>query len=183
MSKIVLRSLNLLLGLFFIFLGILKITPLLSRELHKDLRSEYAKYAKVFPLAKALEVKIPSKWYRRSVGATEIFAGVLLLLIPNRKLKNFGNFLLICTKLLNLYSHITINDQFERMAPSLVFFFMLICRLIVDWQFSKQQDVPVVSPEISGQFDELAAKPNQAKSSVHKTGSKQNGAKYSKKNQ
>ena len=31
MSKIVLRSLNLLLGLFFIFLGILKITPLLSR--------------------------------------------------------------------------------------------------------------------------------------------------------
>ena len=59
-----------------------------------------------------------------------------------------------------------------------------ICNLVYRSIFYfYSQDVPVVSPEISGQFDELAAKPNQAKSSVHKTGSKQNGAKYSKKNQ
>ena len=44
---LVIRSLNILLGLFFMFLGSLKITPNIIRDLHKDLRSEYAKYAKV----------------------------------------------------------------------------------------------------------------------------------------
>ena len=48
---LVIRSLNILLGLFFMFLGSLKITPNIIRDLHKDLRSEYAKYAKVGPLA------------------------------------------------------------------------------------------------------------------------------------
>ena len=79
MSKIVLRSLSILLGSFFIFLGALKITPRISRDLHKDLRTEYAKYAKVFPLAKLLDFKLPSKWYRRVVGGLEIIAGFLMV--------------------------------------------------------------------------------------------------------
>ena len=79
MSKIVLRSLSILLGSFFIFLGVLKLTPRISRDLHKDLRTEYAKYAKVFPLAKVLDFKLPSKWYRRVVGGLEIVAGFLMV--------------------------------------------------------------------------------------------------------
>ena len=75
MSALVIRSLNLLLGIFFIFLGFLKMTPNIIRELHKDLRSEYAKYAKVFPFAKSLGYKVPSKWYRRGVGGVEICCG------------------------------------------------------------------------------------------------------------
>ena len=62
MTKIVLKSLSVLLGAFFIFLGVLKITPKISRELHKDLRTEYAKYAKVFPLVKA-------RWFSFEFGA------------------------------------------------------------------------------------------------------------------
>jgi len=117
------------------------------------------------------------------MGGTEIVSGLLLLLIPNRKLKNLGNILLIVTKVFNLYSHFAVNDQFERMAPSLVFSFMLVCRLVVDWQFFKYQNEPVASSEITGQFDELTAKPNlSTKTAAHKTGYKANGAK-SKKNQ
>ena len=37
-----------------------------------------------------------------------------------------------------MYSHFAIDDPFERMAPTLVFFFMLVCRMVVDWQFVKQ---------------------------------------------
>ena len=58
MSKIVLKSLSILLGAFFIFLGVLKLSPKISKDLHKDLRNEYAKYAKVFPLAKLLDFKV-----------------------------------------------------------------------------------------------------------------------------
>ena len=35
MAALVIRSLNILLGIFFSFLGTLKITPAISRELHK----------------------------------------------------------------------------------------------------------------------------------------------------
>ncbi len=38
-STIVLKSLSILLGLFFIFIGAMKISPYLSKELHKDLVS------------------------------------------------------------------------------------------------------------------------------------------------
>ena len=47
-------------------------------------RSEYAKYAKVFPLAKTLDYKLSSKWYRRSVGGLEIFCGLVMMLVPAR---------------------------------------------------------------------------------------------------
>jgi len=159
MTKVVLRSLNILLGIFFIFLGIIKLSPIISKELHKDLRTEYAKYAKVFPFAKALQIKVPSKWYRRSIGGTEILAGLLLLLIPSRRWKNLGNVLLILTKIVNMYAHFSINDQFERMAPNLVFTFMLVCRLIVDWQFYKnQEEEQAPKIEEKTQFDELSTR-------------------------
>ena len=156
MTALVIRSLNILLGIFYIFLGLLKITPNIIRDLHKDLRSEYAKYAKVFPFAKSLGYRVPSKWYRRGVGGVEILCGkknsnrnvgayiifynclgLVLLLIPNRKMKKVANIVLLLTKVLNLYSHFAIEDLFERMAPTLVFFFMLVCRMVVDWQFDK----------------------------------------------
>ena len=139
MSKIVLKSLSVLLGAFFIFLGVLKITPKVSRDLHKDLRTEYAKYAKVFPLAKLLDFKLPSKWYRRVVGGIEITSGVLMMIPRWRAVPNVANVVLLCLKILHVYSHWAINDEFERTAPSLVFFLLLTCRLVVDWQLARNE--------------------------------------------
>lgn len=138
MSKIVLKSLSILLGAFFIFLGVLKVTPKISRDLHKDLRSEYAKYAKTFPLSKQLDFKVSSKWLRRGVGGTEILTGVVLLAVPHRMTKNAANVVLLGVKSLNAYSHWAINDEFERTAPTLVFLLMLACRMVVDWQMVKR---------------------------------------------
>lgn len=45
-------------------------------------RKEYVKYAKVFPFAETLNFKIPSKWYRRTIGALEIICGVAMAFIP-----------------------------------------------------------------------------------------------------
>ena len=63
--------------------------------------------------------------------------GIVLLIVPNRKVKKAANVVLLLAKVLNLYSHFAIDDPFERMAPTLVFFFMLVCRMVVDWQFVK----------------------------------------------
>ena len=160
MSKIVLKSLSVLLGAFFIFLGVLKISPKISKDLHKDLRTEYAKYAKVFPLAKTLELKVPSKWYRRVVGSLEISSGIMMMAIPSRGAKNTANILLLMLKVLNVYSHWAISDEFERTAPSLVFLLMLSCRMVVDWQMERLPKVEATlkeSAEISNEDTSKAA--------------------------
>ena len=71
--------------------------------------------------------------------------GIVLLIVPNRKIKKAANIILLVAKLLNLYSHFAIDDQFERMAPTLVFFFMLVCRMVVDWQFVNNVPPPQVN--------------------------------------
>lgn len=37
MSQLVLKSLSILLGIFFIFLGIIKVTSYIDKDLHKDM--------------------------------------------------------------------------------------------------------------------------------------------------
>ena len=125
---LVIRSLNILLGLFFMFLGSLKITPNIIRDLHKDLRSEYAKYAKVGRLAaagltwprcspspRASGTRCPPSgtagaWgaprscvvRHRARGGTHQLqttsSGLVLLLVPNRRLRNVANVVLLLTK-------------------------------------------------------------------------------------
>ena len=73
---------------------------------------------------------MPSKWYRRGVGVAEIVGGLALMALPGRHVKNAANGLLILVKLLNMFSHWVINDEFERTAPTLVFLLMLGCRLV-----------------------------------------------------
>jgi len=45
-------------------------------------RKDYVKYAKVFPLSKMIDFKVPAKWYRRAVGGTEVLSGVCLAFVP-----------------------------------------------------------------------------------------------------
>lgn len=134
MGSIVLKSLSVLLGIFFLFVGTMKVTSSLSKDLHKDVRKEYVKYAKVFPLASTLGFKIPSKWYRTVVGVLEIISGLAMTVMPNNNVKTACNGVLLSLMMLTIYSQWVVNDKFERIGPALVCFFMLTCRLIIDWQ-------------------------------------------------
>ncbi|KAH8342585.1 hypothetical protein KR067_007506, partial [Drosophila pandora] len=139
-NTIVLKSLSVLLGLFFIFVGTLKLTPHISKDLYKDLRTEYVKYAKVFPLTALFGLKVPSKWYRRTVGILEIVCGLAMALIPYHKVKNAANITLLVLMLLGIYQHWMVSDPFERSGPALVFTFMLGGRLVVWYQTARLQD-------------------------------------------
>lgn len=138
-NTIVLRSLSILLGLFFVFVGLLKLTPSISKDLYKDLRNDYVKYAKVFPFAELFGFKVTSKWYRKCVGVTEVICGLAMAVIPHHKIKNTANVTLLLLMLLAVYSHLMVNDPFERTGPSLVFTFMLSGRLVVWYQTSRKE--------------------------------------------
>ncbi|XP_026473650.1 transmembrane protein 35A-like [Ctenocephalides felis] len=138
-SSVVLKSLSILLGIFFIFIGTMKLTSHISKELHKDLRKEYVKYAKVFPLSQTLDFKLPSKWYRRVVGVLEVCCGMAMAAAPNHLIKNSANGILLALMCLAVYSHHMVSDPFERSAPALVFLFMLAGRLVVWFQISRRE--------------------------------------------
>ncbi|XP_045765072.1 novel acetylcholine receptor chaperone [Maniola jurtina] len=141
MGSIVLKSLSILLGIFFVFVGTTKLSPIISKELHKDLRKEYVRYAKVFPFSEMLDFKLPSKWYRRTVGGLEILFGLALATIPSHKVKNTANVGLVFLMILAAYSHVMVGDPFDRCAPALVFFFMLTGRLVVWYQTSRREEL------------------------------------------
>jgi hypothetical protein len=37
------------------------------------------------------------------------------------------------------YTHFTLNDKFERSAPSLVFALLLFCRLVISYQVNRRE--------------------------------------------
>jgi BRCT domain type II-containing protein len=62
MGSIVLRSLSVLLGIFFIFVGVMKITSQVSKDLHKDLVRTVV-YAMICKTVYAA-TKLQSMWIR-----------------------------------------------------------------------------------------------------------------------
>lgn len=83
--------------------------------------------------------KIPSKWYRRAIGITEVVCGLAMVAIPSHKIKNAANITLLILMLLGVYQHWMVNDPFERSGPALVFTFMLSGRLVVWFQTSRKE--------------------------------------------
>jgi len=120
-------------------MGFMKISPYISKELHRDLRKHYVKYAKVFPMASLLEFRVPSKWYRRAIGGIEVICGGLLAGFPSHKVKNVANVTLLMLMFLALYSQYVVSDPFERIGPTMVFSFMLIGRLVIFYQIHRKE--------------------------------------------
>ncbi|XP_076358501.1 putative acetylcholine receptor chaperone [Tachypleus tridentatus] len=138
MKSIVLTTLSVFLGLFFIFVGSMKVTPSINREMHREIRRNFVQYAKVFPFAKALGFKVPSKWMRLVVGWIELVCGTTLVLIPGN-VKQVANVILLVLMLGAFYTHSMLADKFEKTAPSIVFSLMLGCRLVVFYQVRRKE--------------------------------------------
>lgn len=64
-----------------------------------------------------------------------------MALIPSYKIKNACNGVLLFLMLMAVYSHYMVNNKFEKIAPALVFFFMLTGRLVIDWQLRRKNDL------------------------------------------
>jgi len=147
MAQMVLTALSISLGIFFCFVGTLKLTQVVSYEMHKDLKKNFAAQAKVFPLVPSLGVKVSPKLYREVVGWTEVICGLALLFMPGH-IKQIANVILFLTVSLAIYSHWKINDRLDRIAPAIVFALMLICRFVISVQHTRRKNRPVVESTV-----------------------------------
>jgi membrane protein CcdC involved in cytochrome C biogenesis len=66
-------------------------------------------------------------------------------LIFTERSKQIANLILVVLMIGAIYAHWAVDDKLERSAPALVFFFMLTCRLVVEWQVSRKAATPKAS--------------------------------------
>lgn len=157
-----LTALSLLLGFFFIFVGIIKVTPKVNPDIFKDMvtkpnltlnhkipilasnpwhllkQQEFGRYNKVFPFYKQTGWRPLAKNFRLTIGILEIVCGAILVIIPG-PLKEISSAILLLTMVGGFYTHYALKDSFERMAPSLIFSLLIICRLIILYQVHKKE--------------------------------------------
>jgi len=162
MGSIALTVLSLTLGLFFILVGQFKVTPKFFPEVHEDMRREFGRVNKVFPLYQVTGWRPLAKNYRLFVGMAEIGCGSFLAIVPGRS-KQIANIILLILMLGAVYTHYILNDKFERMAPGLVFSLLLLTRLIIHRQVErgekkgkKEEFVKVIKKPIVKKADEAA---------------------------
>lgn len=89
MASLVLHLLTVSLGVLFIFVGLLHLTPQFFPDIHTQIKNEYGKFNKEFPLHRQTGWRPYAKNYRIGLGVTAVASGVLLLLGK----KNFDSFL------------------------------------------------------------------------------------------
>ncbi|XP_025098076.1 transmembrane protein 35A-like [Pomacea canaliculata] len=130
MASLVLRVLALTLGLFFVFVGTIKLTPSVNTEIYKEMRKTFIRKSKVFPLIKQTGWKPNPHTYRKAVGTAEVCFGAVLAFVPGA-LKEVSNVFLLGIMLNDIYAHYALDEGLEKMSPSIVFALLLTCRLII----------------------------------------------------
>ncbi|KAM4018900.1 putative acetylcholine receptor chaperone [Anomaloglossus baeobatrachus] len=124
-------ALSAALGLFFVFMGTIKLTPKLSKDAYSEMKRAYKSYLKALPGLKRLG--ITSVLLRKTVGSLELACGIVLTLVPGRP-KDVANFVLLLLVLIVLFFHQLVGDPLKRYAHALVFGILLTCRLLVSRQ-------------------------------------------------
>ncbi|KAL4631618.1 transmembrane protein 35-like [Arapaima gigas] len=130
-------ALSFALGLFFVFMGTIKLTPRLSKDAYSEMKRAYKSYAKALPGLR--KMGITSVLLRKVIGTMELGCGIVMTLIPGRP-KDVANFLLLLVMLVVLFFHQLVGDPLKRYAHALIFGILLICRLLVARQNEEQPD-------------------------------------------
>ncbi|KAJ8314531.1 hypothetical protein KUTeg_006681 [Tegillarca granosa] len=138
MASFVLKILSLVLGIFFVFIGTLKLTPSVNQDLYKEMRKTFIRSTKVFPLVKQTGWKPNPHTYRKAVGGAEVVCGVILAAVPG-PLKEASNVLLMLLMANDIYAHYALNDGMEKMSLQIVMVLLLTCRLIIHLQIKARE--------------------------------------------
>ncbi|XP_039621969.1 novel acetylcholine receptor chaperone [Erpetoichthys calabaricus] len=130
-------ALSIALGLFFVFMGTIKLTPRLSKDAYNEMKRAYKNYAKALPGLKKMGVS--SILLRKIIGTLEVTCGIVLTLVPGRP-KDVANFLLLLVMLAVLFFHQLVGDPLKRYAHALVFGILLTCRLLIARQTEERPE-------------------------------------------
>jgi len=163
-NNIVVVVLSVTIGLFFILVGSLKLSPIFNDDVYKEMRKSFIRFAKVFPFSELTGWKPSAHIYRRVVGVTEIICGLLLTFVPGQ-LKQIANITLLLLLSGAVYTHYIMGDTLDKMTSALIFSLLLLCRYIVRLQVNARES-PLTNTKVTCQNQEIFLTPEHRISSA-----------------
>ncbi|NXC18524.1 TM35B protein, partial [Corythaeola cristata] len=109
-------ALRVLLGLFFLGTGAVKLSDQLSADLHRHMQSQFVRFAEVFPLKEFGFVPEAGR-YLEVVGWVEVVAGLLLAVGP-QLLQEISNFILSVVMIGAIYTLLVLREPLAMCAPA-----------------------------------------------------------------
>ncbi|ESO02554.1 hypothetical protein HELRODRAFT_65843 [Helobdella robusta] len=138
MAHIAVIFLSVTTGLFFVLIGTIKLSPLVNEEIYRDMRKNFIRFSKVFPLASITKFRPSPHALRRVVGVVEVVNGLVLTFVPG-PLKQVANIGLLLSCLFSIYCHYMVHDSLDKMTSHLIFGLLLACRFIVRLQVNARE--------------------------------------------
>ncbi|XP_054855175.1 transmembrane protein 35B [Eublepharis macularius] len=111
-------ALRVVLGLFFVVTGAVKLTDQISGDAYRQMKSQFVQFADVFPL-KEFGYKPEPDQYREVVGWIEVVAGLLLTFGP-QLLQELSNFVLSIIMIGAIYTLLVLKESIAMCAPTTV---------------------------------------------------------------
>ncbi|XP_074970904.1 transmembrane protein 35B [Phalacrocorax aristotelis] len=109
-------ALRVLLGLFFLLTGAVKLSDQLSADLHRHMKLQFVRFAEVFPLKEFGFVPEPGR-YLEVVGWVEVVAGLLLAFGP-QLLQEISNFVLSVIMIGAIYTLLVLREPLAMCTPA-----------------------------------------------------------------
>lgn len=134
MSNIAVSAISFLVGIFFVFFGTLKLAPMFSEELYRDMRKIFIKSTPVIPFMNALG----PHFIRRVYGVLEVICGVLLAVCPGT-IKDVCNVILLLLMAYTLLGVWLLGQGLKEASHSMVFGLLLTCRMIIRLQVKQRE--------------------------------------------
>ncbi|XP_075257272.1 putative acetylcholine receptor chaperone [Convolutriloba macropyga] len=131
------KMLSVILGLYFLIMGVNKLGPWFSQEMHKSLKAQHKELFKgsFFKLVVQQKLEVPSMLpsvYRQMMAFNEAFCGLLLLMffLP-LIVGNVANIMLLLQYLDYLCSNLYLGNKFDKSGSVAVFLILLVSRLVL----------------------------------------------------
>ncbi|NXI62697.1 TM35B protein, partial [Anseranas semipalmata] len=112
----VFAALRVLLGLFFLLTGAVKLSDRLSADVHRHMQEQFVRFAEVFPLRDFGLAPEPGP-YLAAVGWVEAVAGLLLAFGP-QLLQEISNFVLSVVMIGAIYTLLVLREPLAMWAPA-----------------------------------------------------------------
>ncbi|VUZ43974.1 unnamed protein product [Hymenolepis diminuta] len=133
MSDVALKSISVIIGVFFVLFGILKVVPLFSQDLFHELRNMFERSAKVFPLQRLIGWQPNADTMRRLYGAMEMVCGVVMM-VGCENAADLANIALTILLFFSLYVCWALGEGLKEASHAIVLGLVLTCRFVIRLQ-------------------------------------------------
>ncbi|KAA0183876.1 Transmembrane protein 35 [Fasciolopsis buskii] len=135
MSRTALRAISVVLGIFFVFFGTLKLAPIFSEDLYRSTRKVFVKIYSSFLLSSWTGWSPSPHVVRRVYGSIEVVGGLTLAACTGL-VQDLSAGVLLVLILFNLFSIWNASEGLKDASNSIVFGLLLICRFVIQAQVS-----------------------------------------------